>query len=331
MVREIEKTQPRPATARRQTVRSPQPDSLKLDIHNDRHGGSDAEDVEYIAPPPAEEPFKSDILAADALTFDAFKPENRLKGYYDYYYNPVDESGVSLKEKKLAEERQKAFDETDKQVSRDMEEFDWSVDDVPASREFLEDRKKQKAAASAAKTALAHRAVSRLAAKPPSTVAARKAASVLSMPSGTSTALQPKAAKPLNSKPASFLLAGKKKVSEAREKDSTTGVVASRTTIGYNKGRTASSLVHSEPAGPKLPRAFTRTTSTLSSGSDTTITPSRFAQKQAGRSAENEDWKRLEFLSIFDVDEDEDEDVRDVEDIILDGLDDDDFQLPVPS
>lgn len=331
MVKEIENTQTHPATARRQAIRSPQLDSLKLGIHSDTHNGPDVEDVEYVAPPPAEEPYKSDIFSADALTFDAFKPENRLRGYYNYYYNPVDENGISLREKQRAEQRQKAFDDTDKQITQDMEEFDWSVDDVPASKDFLETRKKQKAAASAAKMAPAARAVSRLASKPLSTVAARKAASALSLPSKAPTALQPKAAKPLNTRSALTFLGGKK-IPEVREKECTTGVVASRTTIGYNKGRTASSLEHTQSAMTlKPPRTLNRTASAVSSGSDTTITPSRFAQRQAAKSAGNEDWRRLEFLSIFDGEEDEDENVRDPEDIIVEALDDDDFQLPVPS
>ena len=63
-----------------------------------------------------------------------------------------------------------------------------------------------------------------------------------------------------------------------------------------------------------------RSVSVASTGSDCTITPARFARTQ-----DTQDWKRLEFLSIFDVDEDEDGHVGSQQ---FDDDLDDDFQLP---
>ncbi len=66
---------------------------------------------------------------------------------------------------------------------------------------------------------------------------------------------------------------------------------------------------------------FARSVSTSSSGSDCTITPARFAKSQVSKS---EDLRKLEFLSIFDVDEDDDESLGGS--LQPDELDDD-FQL----
>jgi hypothetical protein len=60
----------------------------------------------------------------------------------------------------------------------------------------------------------------------------------------------------------------------------------------------------------------------MSSDSDTTITPARFAVLN------NEDWKKLEFLSIFENLEDEDGGVEASDSVNDDGPDADFFTFP---
>lgn len=76
--------------------------------------------------------------------------------------------------------------------------------------------------------------------------------------------------------------------------------------MGYSKGRTALSAIHAPDRAQASTRTFTRTASTASSGSDTTITPARFAHSQASKADNGEMSRKLEFLSIFDVDEEDD-------------------------
>ena len=329
IVREIEKGQGQATTARRPTVRSPQAAPAKLAIHSDRNERSDDDEIEYAPPPVEEEPYQSDILPDGVLTFDAFKPENRLKGYYRHYFNPVDDDGVSRKEKEFAEQQRKAFERLDDQVLKDLEEFDWSVADVPETKNMFK-KIQVKEDTTVAEPSAVQRAP-RLGAKPPSTIASRKAASALAMrpklPT-TTAALQPKAAKLVNAKAGGFILPGRKGAAQpAPLKDNATAAATSRTTLGYNKGRSALSAVHGRGASASTAtaRTFARTDSTVSSGSDTTITPSRYAQKQASKADADDEWKRLEFLSIFNVDE---EDGGNLGGPINEDLDDD-FQFDV--
>lgn len=305
LVREFEKTQEPRSTARRPRIKSPQTESFRLEVHNDKNGPlGDEEDIEYAPPRPREAPYQSDVFPDGVLTFDGLKPENRLKGYYQYYYNPIGEDGMSLKERQFIEQQQRAFKNLDDQIQKDMDEFDWTIGDIPGSKDFL--KKKQSTTGAAAGSKVAHQTAT----KPPGTIAARKAASALSMASKPTTALQPKPVKPVNTRPLSFLQNSRKPVvrptvPKPSVSDATTGAAASRTTLGYNKGRTTSSMLHGRREAPNPTRTFARSSSTVSSGSDSTITPARFAQRQV-KDSEQDDLRRLEFLSIFDVDEDDD-------------------------
>jgi hypothetical protein len=138
--------------------------------------------------------------------------------------------------------------------------------------------------------------------KGPATITSRKAASALSaaprvphvVAKTTYNAMAPKTA-------TSFLVRGKKTAAPAPINPSpmrhTAAAAASRSTIGYTKGRSASSVLKMRTGG--LPQS----TSNLSDESDTTITPSSYAQNQ-GSEVGNDDWRRLMFLGLFNTDED---------------------------
>lgn len=73
-------------------------------------------------------------------------------------------------------------------------------------------------------------------------------------------------------------------------------VAASRSTMGYTKGRSASgALQKREGAG------MARSISNVSQSSDTTITPARFAEQDSGPGSV--EWSRLKFLGAFDVED----------------------------
>lgn len=305
IVREIEKTS-QPMTVKKAQSSAPKADASKLVVLNDPLNDEE-EDIEYCPPRPKDIPYESDIFPDGVLNFDVLKPENRIKGYYDYYHNSVDDNGMTRIERQMHESQQRAFKKLDEQVKKDLDEMDWSVRDVPASKHVL---KKQAASLGGQSTGTGARKQSRLVAKPPPTIASRKAASALSMATKTSAAQPRIKAKPemVPARGPLSLLGAKKPLSQqAPAKPTSTensgALAASRSTLGYTKGRSASSMVHGrkpQTTIAPLPRSF----STASTGSDTTITPERYAEGQ--RTSESEDWRRLEFLSIFDGEDDDD-------------------------
>ncbi|KAK0636292.1 hypothetical protein B0T17DRAFT_613049 [Bombardia bombarda] len=344
LVRDFEKTTVKPTSARPKQA-APQIESSKLEVHTDKDPLED-EDIEYAPPRTKEIPYESDVCPDGVLTFEGLKPENLFKGYYQYYFNHVDDNGLSLKEREMEEQRQRDFERGDEQIRRDMEEFDWSIGDVPGSKDLCQKTKKDTAGPeAAAEVKTAQRPVLKTT---PSTIASRKAASALAMSSKafgpTQGTTQIKMNKirpaPAVNKGPSFLLAGRKQLQPAPRNPLTeraTAIAASRSTLGYSRGRSALSAVHGRntanisavaPVAPpeppvKTPHAFTRTASTASSGSDCTITPARFAQSLSPQ----KELKKLEFLSIFDVDEEDDGNLNLASAIEFDDLDDD-FQLP---
>ena len=283
------------------------------------------------------------------LTYEGLKRENMFKGYYDYYVNPVDEHGVSASERQRQEKTRKAFEECDRQVQEDIENFEWAIQDeleeagvslkkkatAPALNPVKSDKPKAGAPARKApptmvsKNAAAAlamddgtRSLQRRMAKPTENSLPRKKEGGLAIP-GFRSARQPTTRLPL----ASRIPSTEKKGLEAN----------SRTTIGYSKGRATASALAQGTAKPDPTRSrggLSRSDTAVSDDSERTITPSLFAEKQA---AEDQQWKeRVPFLSIFnpdlglDLDLDEDDDY----DLLAGGLpdslcevEDDDFEL----
>jgi hypothetical protein len=67
--------------------------------------------------------------------------------------------------------------------------------------------------------------------------------------------------------------------------------------MGYTKGRSASGALQKREGG------MAKSVSNVSQGSDTTIAPARFAEKDTGPGSD--EWRRLKFLGAFDVDEED--------------------------
>lgn len=164
LVREIEQSQQSqqqqqqpaqkqaPPTARRAkaaTPRASNPSKLSVlsDVGAEAAGSLPAaheEDIEYAPPRVPARPYESDVFPDGVLTFAAFQPQNRLRGVYDHYYNPVDEAdGVPLRDKAFAEQQRRAFAQLDVRVQDDVDALDWSIGDVPASEAYAASQRKQ--------------------------------------------------------------------------------------------------------------------------------------------------------------------------------------------
>ncbi|XXH00276.1 rRNA-processing protein fcf1 [Hypoxylon texense] len=310
-VREIEKSHLKAPTTTRPKQKHAQAEVHKLEVHAEETDPLSEEEIEYCPPRPKDAPYESDVFPNGALNLDALKRENLFKGYYDYYFNPVDEHGVPLADRELREKTRKALEEGDKRIQEDIENFEWNIQD-----ELDTDKKKAKVSsnlnANTKRPAMT---------RAPSTIRSRNAADALSM-SETTKSLERKAARPTIPNPATHRRAASFQIPGFRRQPSAQGQAIprktsmeieanSRTTIGYTKGRSTASILAQGTVNTGRPRSttgFTRTDSTLSNDSDKTITPARFAHKQVSAATEDQEWKeRVPFLSIFNPEYEDDE------------------------
>ncbi|KAF3064295.1 hypothetical protein GL218_02222 [Daldinia childiae] len=294
-VRELEKSQGKAPGTIRPKQKQPQAELQKLVVHAEGADLLSEEEIEYCPPKPK-----------DSLT------KNLFKGYYDHYFNPLDENGVSLADRELEERNRKAMEECDRRIQEDIDSIEWGIQEEP------ETTKKATFVPTRAPLGVKRTAMNRV----PSTIQAKKAARALSI-DDTTKSLQRKAVRPMEVSriPAkkttslpipSFRRQPGTQTQALPRKTSTEIEANSRTTIGYNKGRTTAAILAQGTTKPERPASktgFARTNTTLSNESDRTITPARYAHTQAIVAAEDQEWKeRVPFLSIFNPEEDDDDD-----------------------
>lgn len=307
--RDRERTTIKPTTTLRPKHAAPQIEPSKLEVHTDK-SPLDDEDIEYAPPKTKDLPYESDVFPDGVITFAGLKPENMFKGYYQYYFNPVDDDGKTSTEREMEEQQQRSFERGEEQIRKDMEEFDWSIGDVPESKDMF---KKKKIDVATATAAAVGSKVARPAPRQPSTIASRKAASALAMSTrtpGTAPARPNNATAPGTTRLLSkgLLLPKRKPVQPVAQpsiaaRERAAAVAASRSTLGYSRGRSTSSavlgdnnVVNRQPQVAPKPRPLVRSVSTASTASDATITPTRFAQSEL---------KNPDFLAIFDADDED--------------------------
>jgi hypothetical protein len=299
--KDLLKTQTKPASARRPKPKISHAETTKLNVHGDDNGPLEEKEVEYCPPKPTPLPYESDVFPDGCLDYDILKGPNMMRGWLSYYHNPVDENGVSIKEKRFEEECARAHKDAEERILKQVEELDWKIGDVPETFKNLHIKD-----AGHERMNVVNKKVNTSSAAPskgPPTIASRKAASVLSVAPKVAPAVSKTANTGATSKKTtSFLARGKNAAAPAPINPSpmrhTAAAVASRSTIGYTKGRNASSALKMRTGG--LPRS----TSNLSDGSDTTITATSYAQNQ-GSEPGSDDWRRLMFLGVFDTDEED--------------------------
>ncbi|KAH7033318.1 uncharacterized protein B0I36DRAFT_348390 [Microdochium trichocladiopsis] len=356
-VRQIEQTASKPPATARPKQKQPQAETQRLQVHTEADDPLSEDEPEYCPPRPVDLPYESDVFPDGVLTFEALKPENMFKGYYQHYFNPIGEDGISLSDKRLAESTRRALEEGEKRIIDDMDSFEWATE-----RELREDDAASRATVVKSPIPKAG-PVKRVTTRGPalresaSNTMARRAASSLSIDDATKS-LQRRTAVPVKQatvapKRTGFViprLASTKAVTAkpvtaaSRTTLERKGIeAASRCTIGFNKGRTTASMLNRGPAPPisTRPRApIARVGSAVSRDSDKTVTPARFAKLNSASAAasaaavEDAEWKeRVPFLSIFAHDDDG---VDDDFDLLggqpmptLDASDDEDFEIRI--
>lgn len=308
---EIEKSQVKPNTVSRNKPAAPKADSSKLQILQDITSDPLSTEPDTNPPPPEPLPYESDVWPDGILTFEGIKPQNRLRGHFEYYHNRKDENGMTRLDREMEAAKLKRQKEAEAKIREDMEQdFRWDLG-------FLESPKKRKVVPAkdpedADKPLIRPGATT----KAPSTITSRRAASALGMAGKTSTTsttnlqrkpLAPKSAAATNaSKLPSFMQPTRARpappstvVTSRPRPTSTAGLAASRSTLGYSKGRSASSVLHDGTSQTQQQvrsrsearsRVFSRTASTAS---DSTVTPESYAKDNAS--------PKPDFMSIFDV------------------------------
>lgn len=322
MVKELEKTTVKPTTVQRPKQRAPEVAPIKFDVKQDKAEPEEEEEPEYAPPPVEPQPYESDVLPL-GLSLEGLKDENLLRGYYDYYHNPVDANGVSRKDKQLEDEMERLVERAAERNERDLQDLDWTIrkDETVAAKP---NATKPSAPKSTATTRSLHRN--------PGTITSRRAAAALSQPAEirAKPTVKPMSA-PTARRPLSSLIQGarttKRSIPVARDPPSApTGAMASRTTLGYNKGKTASSVVHPRRNATVTSKKAPSDARAADGSSEDTITPARArtAMRQAAMPASP---PRPQFLSIFDgLDDDEDLPAQSIPQHLLDE-DEEEFEL----
>jgi hypothetical protein len=291
--KELEKTQPKQTSIRR-PKKVIHADAVKLEVHGDESPLAER-DVEYCPPKPKDLPYESEDFPDGCLNYDVLKKGNLMRGIYNTYYNDLDENGMSKQDRENEEVYQISAKKADEQILKMMEE-DWTVGDVPETFRHL--RKKQSQPKEKVDIKSQPKKTAALPSKGPATIVSRKAATALSV-APKSAPVPPRATKP-TPKP-SFLSRAKPTATPIVPSNASTirhaaAIVASKSTIGYTKGRSAFGV----PQAQKTERTgLTRSVSNMSQSSDTTITPERFAMTSELES------KSPAFLKAFEVDDED--------------------------
>jgi hypothetical protein len=281
---------------------------IKFQVKQDEAGNQDDDDEPEYAPPPVEPlPYQSDVLPKGGLTCEGLKKENLFKGYYEFFYNPIDDEGVSRQEREFEAEMRAATERAIERNEREMAQLRWdSSEPLEPSDPVLKTLSGGDALAGKISTA---RTLPRHA----STISSRKAASALSGPSSTRRPVVPKATvpvrRPLTSLTSNGKPASKPNSTKTSQDTSSAGEVASRNTLGYRKGRDAATMVqprkHAASAASGTVKRPAEAPGAQGEFDALTMTPAR--ARQAAASIKTNP-PRPDFMSIFD-EEGDDEDL----------------------
>jgi hypothetical protein len=247
------------------------------------------------------------------MDYSQLQGQNLTRGWFQHYYNPIDDEGISLAERQWDEQQKEADKKVDELMEKAIEEMPligYNVPEFPGDETFVAIRMKREAEEARGKKVAV--AVPKLTAKAatitkgPSTVSEKKAANALSIkPESTKVAtIRPKPA-PKARIPTSFLTRSKgtttPKPTNPYPMRHTAATVTSKTTLGYTNGR-AASVTLSQNAGNKAARTA-RPPPTGSSSSTTTLTSAMLSTVRAQPELGTEEWRRMKAFSDFESDD----------------------------
>jgi hypothetical protein len=335
IVKQIEKSQSKaPNTERPKPKQFNAPPQL-IEVQKDRIEPTEENEPEYAPPRPVDLPYESDLVPKGGLTFEGLKHENMFQGFYEHFYDPVDQNGVSRTERRFKSEMRSVMDKALERNERDLEGFDWGIPDATETKPKALQQKTNRPEASEKTTA--NKAKVRAERNAPASITSRKAASALAIHSDVKKPVALKTPTPTR-RPLSSLIhrpgVGRPVKSTPRVDSSgnAMGEVASRTTIGYSKGKSASSMIHKPSQSKTLVRdQGKKPVAQLDEDTaELTITPARARQAASDSNIKSDTQMRPQFVSIFDNAEEED-DLPPMTEPILEGVEEEEeeeeFQL----
>jgi hypothetical protein len=312
IVKQIEKSQSKAPNTQRPKPKQVNAPLQQIEVQKDSIEPTEENEPEYAPPRPVELPYESDLVPRGGLTFEGLKQENMFQGFYEHFYDPVDQNGVSRAERRFKNEMRNVMDKAMERNQRDLEGFDWGIPDVTESKPKVPQQKTNRPEASQKTTA--NKARARGERNPPASVTSRKAASALAIHSDVKKPVALKTLAPTRGPLSSLinkpgLSRPVKPTPRADSSGNAMGEVASRTTIGYNKGKTASSMVHRPSQSKMLVRDQGKmpAASLDQDSAELTITPARARQAASNSNIRSDTQMRPQFLSIFDSAEEEDD------------------------
>ncbi|KAH6892017.1 hypothetical protein B0T10DRAFT_282871 [Thelonectria olida] len=320
MVNKLEKSQLRPTTHKRKQL-SVEMAPLQFKSKDEQKTVGEQE-PEYAPPRPQDRPYESDVFTDDVLQDDGLVKMHVQNGFYPFWADTVGGKGVPDQDQEYDETMHKVTNKAGSRNQHKTANVEWNMRDKQSPPRQLKNHLVKREPL---------KAPSRLVKKQPSTLASRRAASALSMASDTSRSTD--APLPIRTtktrKPLSTMLQGKRPTAVAKTSttESAAGEAASRTTIGYSRGRVASSMLQthrrvvSETVQPA--RTVKPAQSSESFSSDMTITPARLRQAAYMRSQET----RPVFTFLFEEEDDHNEDIIPIRRPLPPSDDEEEFEL----
>jgi hypothetical protein len=294
--KELEKTQ-RQQTSTRKPKKVIHADTVKLEVHGDDSPLAER-DVEYCPPKPKDLPYESDTFPNGCLDYSQLKGKNLINSIYNTYRNQqLDENGLTKQERDDEAAYLETIRKGDEAVLKMMEE-EWTIGDVPETFRHI---RKKSSPEMKLKIEQPVKKAPKVESKGPATIISRRAASALSVAPKSGPLLS----KPSNPAPKpSFLSRSKPAPVSANPSNASTmrhaaATATSRSTIGYTKGRTALDALSTQ-SHRTVRSGLARSVSTMSTSSDTTITPARFAEQ-----GNEQEWRHPSFLKAFEVDDED--------------------------
>lgn len=246
------------------------------------------------------------------MDYSRFKGRGLTRGWYQHYCNPIGDDGLTLQGRRWKEQGDKIDKYYDELIQSEVDNMQLLGINVPEfagedtiedtiRKEKLELERKQKAGGVLSKAPIAPRKP--LSTQGPTTINSKKAAAALSQPKHASAApTQQMVTSTAKSKVPSSILTVKKKTLQPTNPSTmrhTAAVAASRTTMGYSKGRATSSTMK-QSILPKKPTA----TSAPAEIPDTTLAPAVYIQRYGVPPTGSEMWIRCFNYGCFNRDDD---------------------------
>lgn len=277
----------------------------------DREGAEGEEEPEYAPIQPVPLPYQSDVLPQNGLTFEGLKKENLLKGFYQHFYNPLDDQGKSREEKEFGEEMRLVLKKADERNQRETAKLTWNSDDFPESNLCAASKLSQ----IEVKPDLG-KATKRFPHREAIGIGQRKAMQTLGHTLRTEATKKSKIAigGPHGARLGDSELSRCKISSQGdaglhlSRLAKSAGEAASRTTIGYSRGRVASSIIRPRERDGMAPKTD-QTCKTLRSrdaDAKSAVTPPSNRPSTSRPVSNSEQKNSLQFLAIFEDDEEGD-------------------------